>query len=108
MKKYFYTLSVILLLVIGFYGYFVFGNQVRAGRGLSKGNDYAATMYYDYRVMGQSCQGEDTDGNSYVTCNFRLQNINGVEKTITLQCPTFWKSFMATSCKEQGIVINQQ
>ena len=108
MKKYLYTLLVILFVFISFYGYFVFGNQMRASRALSKGNDYTATMYNDYKVMGQSCQGEDTNSDSYVTCNFRLQNMNGVEKTITLQCPTFWKSFMYTSCKEQGIVINQQ
>jgi hypothetical protein len=66
-------------------------------------------MYGDYVIAGENCQGEDSDNNGYVTCNFRIkQNSNGNEKTITLQCPTFIKSFMATSCKEQGITINNQ
>ena len=108
-KKYFFLLLVIGLAIIGLYGYFVFGNQMRASRALKKGGDYALNMYGDYKVTGQSCQGEDTNSDSYVTCNFRLQKIaSGEEKTITLQCPTFWKSFMSTNCKEQGMVINQQ
>ena len=108
-KKYFFLLLVIGLASVGLYGYFVFGNQMRSGRGMVKGNDYIATMYSDYHVSGQSCQGEDTNKDTYITCNFRLQKIaSGEEKTITLQCPTFWKSFMYTNCKEQGIVINQQ
>ena len=67
--------------------------------------------------MGKSCQGEDSDNNGYVTCNFRLksttQNTDNTnnpmsEKTITLQCPTFIKSYMGTSCKEMGFSINGQ
>ncbi len=108
-KKYIFILACIGIIIGGVYVYFIAGNQLRASRGLSKGNDYTVTMYKDYHVMGQSCQGEDTNGDSYVTCNFRLQKVSdGAEKTITLQCPTFWKSWMYTNCKEQGIVINQQ
>jgi hypothetical protein len=65
-------------------------------------------MYSDYTIAGESCQGEDTNGDSYITCNFRLkENTNGAEKTITLQCPTFIKSYIGTSCKEVGITLNQ-
>ena len=108
-KKYIFVLICMCAIIGVLYIYFIAGNQLRASRALTKGNDYTATMYSDYHVSGQSCQGEDTNGDSYVTCNFRLQKmISGEEKTITLQCPTFWKSFMYTNCKEQGIVINQQ
>jgi hypothetical protein len=63
-------------------------------------------MYNDYAVAGKTCQGEDSNKDGYITCNFRLKK-EEIEKTITLQCPTFWKSYMATSCKEQGMVISQ-
>ena len=51
---------------------------------------------------------EDSNADGYVTCNFRLKSSSGSEKTITLQCPTFIKSFLGTSCKEVGFTINQQ
>ena len=109
LKKYPIGIVVIAIVAFIFYAYFILGNQARSMRALTKGGQYVATMYGEYSVLGKSCQGEDTDKNSYVTCNFRLKNQTlGNEKTITLQCPTFIKSFLATSCKEQGITINNQ
>jgi flagellar basal body-associated protein FliL len=100
---------VIIAIALFLYFYFILGNQARASRALQKGGDYVSTMYADYSVLGKTCQGEDSNSDGYVTCNFRIQkNGKDEEKTITLQCPTFVKSFLATSCKEQGIVINQQ
>jgi hypothetical protein len=108
-KTYSFILVVVVIFVIAFYSYFILGNQARSTRALTKGGQYVATMYGDYAVAGKSCQGEDSDNNGYVTCNFRIKKGEPAqEKTITLQCPTFIKSFLATSCKEQGIVINQQ
>jgi len=99
--------SVLLLITVGvLYSYFILGNQARAARGIVQGEDYTAKMYNDYTIAGKNCQGEDTNGDGYITCNFRLKN-QEKEKTITLQCPTFIKSFLATSCKEQGMVISQ-
>lgn len=110
MKKYFSAISVLVLIVLGLYSYFILGNQMRTVRGIQKGKEYAMKMYSDYAVVGENCQGEDSDNNGYITCNFRLKKSSPSEeeKTITLQCPTFVKSFMATSCKEQGILINNQ
>jgi hypothetical protein len=45
MKKIF-TIGVIILLIIGgLYSYFILGNQMRASRGISKGEEYASKMY---------------------------------------------------------------
>ncbi len=115
MKKYLFLLGVILLIVAGFYMYFIAGNQLRSARGLVKGGEYIAKLYGDYTVVGKNCQGEDTNLDGYVTCNFRLkytakENMFGdliPEKTTILQCPTFIKSYMGTSCKESGFTINQ-
>ena len=108
-KSIFFVIVVGVLVIFFFYSYFILGNQARSARALEKGGDYASKMYADYTVVGKNCQGEDSNNDGYVTCNFRLQkNGKEEEKTITLQCPTFVKSFLATSCKEQGILINQQ
>ncbi len=108
MKKYLFLIVILLLITGGLYTYFILGNQMRSTRGISIGKDYASKMYSDYAVAGSNCQGEDTNNDGYVTCNFRLkEKVSAVEKTITLQCPTFIKSYMATSCKEVGITLNQ-
>ena len=108
-KKYLAALVTLLLVGFALYSYFILGNQMRTMRGIQKGKEYAVKMYSDYTVVGENCQGEDSDNNGYITCNFRLaKSATQEEKTITLQCPTFVKSFMATACKEQGILINNQ
>ena len=109
LKSYGITLFILVLIFVSLYSYFILGNQLRSERGITTGREYVAKMYGDYTKVGENCQGEDTNSDGYVTCNFRVKQVNGViEKTITLQCPTFIKSFLATSCKEQGIVINNQ
>ncbi len=108
MKKYLFLIILLALIAGGLYAYFILGNQLRAARGEVTGKDYVAKLYSDYSIAGSSCQGEDTNNDGYVTCNFRLkEKVSAVEKTITLQCPTLIKSFMATSCKEVGITLNQ-
>ncbi len=108
MKKYLFLLVATLLIVAGFYMYFIAGNQLRSARGLVKGDEYIAKLYGDYTVVGRNCQGEDTNLDGYVTCNFRLKsNQDKMEKTTILQCPTFIKSYMGTSCKESGFTVNQ-
>lgn len=106
MKKILGAALALIILAAGLYSYFILGNQMRASRGISKGEEYASKMYADYAIVGKNCQGEDSNSDGYITCNFRLKSATN-EKTVTLQCPTFIKSFMATSCKEQGIVISQ-
>lgn len=108
MKKYLFLLVAILLIVAGLYMYFIAGNQLRSARGLAKGDEYISKLYSDYTIVGKNCQGEDSNMDGYVTCNFRLKsNQDSIEKTTILQCPTFIKSYMGTSCKESGFTINQ-
>jgi hypothetical protein len=108
MKKYITIFVLILLTAFAFYAYFAAGNNMRSYRGLHTGKNYIEKMYNDYSVAGQNCQGEDTNADNYITCNFRLkENATLIEKTITLQCPTFIKSYLGTSCKEVGITLNQ-
>jgi hypothetical protein len=103
------TVAGVTIIFVGFvYTYFIFGNQMRSSRGEVMSEKYIGKMYADYQVLGKSCQGEDSDNNGYITCNARIkQDGTGTEKTVTLQCPTLIKSYLATSCKEQGIVISQ-
>ena len=108
MKTFIGTCVTLVIVIVGFYLYFIAGNQLRAWRAEIKGTEFVSKLYADYTIAGQSCQGEDTNADSYVTCNFRLKSPTTAEdKVITLQCPTFIKSFMGTSCKEQGYVITQ-
>jgi uncharacterized protein (UPF0333 family) len=108
MKKYIFLFIILILIGLGLYAYFILGNQMRSVRGLDSGKEYVAKMYSDYSIAGNNCQGEDSNDDGYITCNFRLkEKVSGNEKTVNLQCPTFIKSYLATSCKEVGITINQ-
>lgn len=109
MKSFIWLILVFVFVGGGLYLYFVAGNELRASRADVQGAEFVAKLYGDYTVMGHSCQGEDTNRDGYVTCNFRLKSpTSGDDKVIALQCPTFIKSFLGTSCKEQGLILNSQ
>jgi len=101
------ALFVLVLLLLSLYSYFVAGNKLRSWRAENTGSQFVEKIYGDYAIVGKNCQGEDTNNDGYVTCNFRLKSANS-EKVITIQCPTFIKSYLGTSCKEQGLIINSQ
>ena len=104
MKK--YLLLFILLLVACVYGYFIGIKNIQTHVAVGDGETYTAKMYSDYTVIGKSCQGEDTDGDSYVSCDFRLKNASS-EKILHLQCPTTIKSLTGSICKEYRLTIPQ-
>ena len=109
MKKFLWIFIILLIVAFAFYLNFVAGNQLRAWRATKTSDTFVKKLYSDYSIAGQNCQGEDTNNDGYVTCNLRLKaSADGAEKVITVQCPTFIKSYMGTSCKEQGLVINNQ
>jgi hypothetical protein len=103
MKKYIVILSVLSLIAALIFSYFysmILTKDYRASRAESIGMKYMAKVYTEYTVIGKTCQGEDTDENTYVSCSFRIKNAENTERTVRLQCPNIWKSFTGSSCKE--------
>lgn len=70
------------------------------------GHKYAEKVYKEYTILGEICQGVDTDNDGYVSCTFRISK-DGLEKEINLQCPTFIKSFLGNECKTTQMVLPQ-
>lgn len=80
---------------------------MRASRAMSMGHKYITEVFSDYTVAGEHCQGIDTDGDDYVSCDFRLTRGEN-ERVINLQCPVISKSLVGSTCKESRLpVINQ-
>lgn len=104
LKKYFYIIIILVALAFSFYAYFILGNQMRSWRALSESRMYVTKMYSEYFVMGQVCQGEDTDNDGYVSCDLRIKSSQR-EDVINLQCPTLLKSYLGTSCKESRLML---
>ena len=109
MKKYLYSFLFILVVIGGIYLYtssVSLINNIRAERAVTVGHKYVSKVYKEYLILGEICQGVDTDNNGYVSCTFRLSK-DTVEKEINLQCPTFIKSFLGNECKASQLVIPQ-
>lgn len=103
MKKFLFLIIILSVIgaIIGGYVYsIIFMKDFRAGRAEARGMDYVSKVYTEYAIVGKTCQGEDTDDNSYVTCGFRIKNPEGIERTVRLECPTIMKGFFGSSCKE--------
>lgn len=108
MKKIKFFSFVFLVLTITFGGYFysiVFIKDIRASRAETMGEKYIKNLYAEYSILGKNCQGEDTNNDSYVSCDFRIQvtGASSSDKVIKLQCPTMWKSFTGNTCKESRL-----
>jgi hypothetical protein len=103
MKKYIISFGIFALIAAVIFAYFytiILTKDYRASRAETIGMKYMAKVYTEYSVIGKTCQGEDTDENTYVSCSFRIKNVENVERTVRLQCPNIWKSFTGSSCKE--------
>ena len=109
MKKYLYILLFIAIL-IGMAIFYVSSrtwiNDVRANRAAKVGEKYIQKVYREYTVLGEICQGVDTNVDGYVSCTFRIGK-EGVEKEVNLQCPTYLKSFIGNECKASQLVLPQ-
>ncbi len=98
----------IVLLVGGlFLGASILLRNTRASVAQNRGEAFVEKLYAEYSIAGKSCQGEDTDGDSYVSCDFRLKNPTDAERIVHLQCPTMWKALLGNSCKEARLVLPQ-
>lgn len=94
---------VFAIIIVGGYFFVVKGiTSMRASRAMSMGHKYIAEVYRDYTLAGEHCQGVDTDGDNYVSCDFRLTRGDN-ERVVNLQCPTIRKSLIGSSCKESRL-----
>jgi hypothetical protein len=74
-------------------------NKLRSMRAEGEAKVYVSKLYPGYTIGGIICQGEDTDTDSYVSCDLNIGNT--IEnRVINVQCPTIIKSFLGTSCKQ--------
>lgn len=107
MKK---TLSIIIFLVVcggliaSYFFSITFMNTIRAHRAEKIGHVYIEKVYKEYTILGELCQGVDTDSNGYVSCTFRIGK-GETEKEVNLQCPTYIKSFLGNECKATQMVL---
>jgi flagellar basal body-associated protein FliL len=106
MKTFFILLLLIIIIAGGYIGSVLLIKDMRGSRAETMTQKYVANLYKEYSIVGINCQGEDTDGDSYVSCDVRLR-IGDDRNTDTvryLSCPTMWKSFTGSTCKERQII----
>ncbi len=113
MKKLLFLLFLVIVVGGGFAAYVyakIFIKDLRSGRAETMSAKYIANLYADYQVIGKNCQGEDTNGDSYVSCDVRIMRGTDPlsEKVLNLQCPTMWKSYTGNTCKESRLAIPGQ
>jgi hypothetical protein len=109
MKKYLYVFLFLAVIIGGgvlYVSSLTWMNDTRATRAQKIGHKYITKVYQEYSVLGEICQGVDTDANGYVSCTFRIGKA-GTEKEINLQCPTYIKSFLGNECKATQMVLPQ-
>ena len=109
MKKILVFLLLVLILVVVFGGYFgsiILVKNIVSDRAEIMTQKYITNLYGEYSVIGLNCQGEDTDGDSYVSCDVRIRKGDDTttEQTRYLSCPTLWKSFTGNTCKERPLL----
>jgi hypothetical protein len=108
MKKFIFLFILIAGLLTASYIYaIIFVKDLRAGRAETMSDKYVASLYSDYSVVGRNCQGEDTNSDSYVSCDIRIQKGGDLstEKILNLACPTMWKSYTGNTCKERALNV---
>ncbi len=79
-------------------------NDIRAERAQKIGHKYITKVYQEYKILGEICQGVDTNTDGYVSCTFRIGK-DTLEKEVNLQCPTYIKSFLGNECKATQMVL---
>ncbi len=109
MKKYLILLALVLVIIAIFSGYFgsiILMKNIVSDRAATMSQKYISNLYTEYSVIGLNCQGEDTDGDTYVSCDVRIRKGNDTttESTRYLSCPTLWKSFTGNTCKERPLL----
>ena len=107
MKKYILVVIVSIVVLVGLYIAGRVGlSSVRANAAENASEKFIKKLYSEYEIVGMSCQGEDTDGDNYISCDARLRNPQAVERVVHLQCPSVIKGWFGSSCKEARAVIS--
>lgn len=107
MKALFIFILLIGVLVGGYIGSVLLIKDMRSSRAETMSQKYVENLYKEYSIVGQNCQGEDTNGDSYVSCDVRIQvgADTTTQRVIMLSCPTMWKSYTGSTCKESRYAI---
>lgn len=103
----FFAILFIVVLAATYLGASILIRTVRSQVAQGKGVAFIQNLYAEYAIVGESCQGEDTDADSYVSCDFRLRNAQSEERIVHLQCPGIWKSIIGNTCKESRLMLPQ-
>lgn len=106
-KAILFILLFLVVFAVVYVGTSILLRMARARVAQGRGQTFIAKLYAEYAVVGENCQGEDTDNDSYVSCDFRIKNALSEERVVHLQCPTIWKSILGDTCKESRLVIPQ-
>jgi flagellar basal body-associated protein FliL len=107
MFKFIFGLIIVLIIVGGgYFGSIIVMKDFVSGRAQTMTEKYIANLYSEYKVVGINCQGEDTDGDTYVSCDVRIRKGDDTttEQTRYLSCPTLWKSYTGSTCKERPLI----
>lgn len=109
MKKILYFFILILIIAIlvgGYFGPIIFYKNVQSDRAVTMSEKYVANLYSEYHVIGKNCQGEDTNADSYISCDIRIAKgeDTSTERVLNLSCPTLWKSYTGSTCKERLVL----
>lgn len=107
MKIFFAALALLIVVGGAYFGASIAVRSTRASVAQWRGEQFIHKLYAEYTVRGMSCQGEDTDADAYVSCDFRIMSPSSEEKTVHLQCPDIWKALIGNSCKESRLVLPQ-
>ena len=112
MKKILYFILLILILVVifgGYYGQIILRKNIQSSRAITMSEKYVANLYSEYHIIGKNCQGEDTNADTYVSCDLRIEKGEDptTEKVLNLSCPTLWKSYTGSTCKERLVLPTQ-
>jgi flagellar basal body-associated protein FliL len=108
--KTFLTFIILVIIAaavfIAYFGIIIFSKNLVSSRAETMTKKYIANLYGEYKIVGLNCQGEDTDGDSYVSCDVRIRKEEDTttEQTRYLNCPTIWKSFTGNTCKERPLL----
>jgi hypothetical protein len=97
---------LVVVIIGGYFGSIILLKDIRSSRAETMTQKYVSNLYKEYSIIGLNCQGDDTDGDGYVSCDVRIRIADDktTEMVRFLSCPTVWKSITGNTCKERQII----